>query len=428
MKAKHLMHLAAADLTAARGRAAIAAIGIAMGISVLMVIIGLGLGVRELVLKEVVRQLPVDTIEVIPKTLNLGLFELDSAGLLGGRGLNPDTVERLAHLPGVRAALPKLDVHVPMGARGGARLFGHALYSDVFMMGVPEELVKDEVGPGFVPQAGYIPVVVSDQLLDIYNSSVAPAVGTPRLTAQTLKGFEFELDFGRSLMMGAKGASKSGEERARLLGVSRYAMRLGVTVPIDTARRILNEYGPAGVDHERYSAIVLKAESPSAVPAIIRSVEAMGLAVDQSAKRAGNVLLAATLLAAFVGLLVLALAGLNIAHSFYAQLSERQRELAILRAVGASRRDLVLIVLAQALLLGTIGGLCGIAGALGVAALLDWCVRTFLAEFPFMPSSFFVLPVWLCLCGLAAAALACALGALAPALRAARASVARGLS
>ena len=110
------------------------------------------------------------------------------------------------------------------------------------------------------------------------------------------------------------------------------------------------------------------------------------------------------------------------------RLAEERRVDGLLRAVGASRLDLILIVLAQAVLLGLMGGLCGIAGAVGVAALLDWCVRTFLAEFPFMPTSFFVLPLWLELCGLAAAVLAAATGALAPALRAARVSVARGLS
>ena len=62
MNLSALAQLAARDLQATRGRAVISAVGIGIGVGVLMVIVGLGLGTRDVVLKEVVRQLPVDKL------------------------------------------------------------------------------------------------------------------------------------------------------------------------------------------------------------------------------------------------------------------------------------------------------------------------------------------------------------------------------
>ena len=48
-------------------------------------------------------------------------------------------------LPEVAAVYPKLDVRVPMGARGGARLFGKNLYTDLFMTALPEALLRERL-------------------------------------------------------------------------------------------------------------------------------------------------------------------------------------------------------------------------------------------------------------------------------------------
>ena len=420
--------LAGRDLFAARARGLVSALGIALGVAVLVVIVGLGLGARDVVLKEVVRGLPVDTIEVVPRSVDLGLFRVGTGALFGAAALDKSTLEKLSHMDGVAAAYPKLEVKLPMGARGGSRVFGHDLYTDLFMTGLPAEVIQPETGPDFVDNPQWVPVVISDQLIEVYNASVAPSLGTPQLGSDTLKGFEFEMVFGRSLMLGNRGAKRTGVERGRIVGVSRFAIRIGVTVPLETARRLIATYGDDTGEPETYASILLRTRSASDVPAITEAVRAAGLAVDETAGRVSDILTAATLLASLVGLLVLALAALNIAHSFFASLSERRRELAVLRAVGARQVDLVVIVLTQAVTLGLVGGLLGLIvahlGALGI----DLAAARFLPRFPFKPSTFFVLPPWLDGLGLVAAMMASALGALWPAMRAARASLARALS
>jgi len=419
--------LAAQHLTTNPGRNLLSAMGIGVGVCVLLLIAGLGLGARDIVLKEVMRELPVDIVEVIPKSVDLGLFQMGEKTLFGEAArLDDKALDALRALPEVQNAYPKLEVKLPMGAHGGARFFGRRLYTDLFMTGLDEALLRERI-PAFRDAPDVLPVVVSDQLLAIYNASVAPNLGTPKLSPETLTGFMFEVQIGRSLMLGNRGVKRVGDERARVVGTSPFAMRLGVSVPLATARRLLNSYA-LEPKLDDYQAILLRATSVADLPEIKRKVEALGFSIDASAQKTSRLMGTATLLASLLGILVLLLAALNIAHGFFASLSERRRELATLRAVGATRGDVVSLVLTQAFFLGIFGGLGGVIAALGITNLIDWAALRFVADLPFSPRSFFALPLWLVFTGLSAAILASVVGALWPAISAARAPVAAALA
>jgi putative ABC transport system permease protein len=422
MRLDGLAQLAVQDMRATPARSVIAAAGIALGVMVLLLIAGLGLGARDTVLEEVVRKLPVDMVEVVPKSIDLGLFQASNP--FGTARLTATNLEAMRTFPEVVAVYPKLEVRLPMMARGGEGLFGRRIHFDLFMVGVPVELIGT---PEFRDRKDFIPVVMSDQLLEVFNTSVAPSLGIPKLTPETVKLLGGEVVIGQSIMLGTRGAREQGVELGRVVGVSPFAMRLGATVPIETARRLRAQYGDPALE-ETFASILLRAGSPADVPKIRAQVEALGLAVDRTAERTSDLLTAATALGSLVGLLVLALAALNIAHSFFAQLSERRRELAIMRAVGARRGDLVIIVLAQAGLLGFFGGAFGVFFAHLFSFAIDAAAFAFLPQFPFRPDSFFSFPLLLDAAAFVAALLAAVLGATWPALAAARAPVVRALA
>jgi putative ABC transport system permease protein len=71
--------------------------------------------------------------------------------------------------------------------------------------------------------------------------------------------------------------------------------------------------------------------------------------------------------------IVIVAAGLVILNTFLMNLNERQRQLALLRALGATRRQVLALLLGQALLLGVVGTLLGLpVGVLLAALLLRW--------------------------------------------------------
>jgi hypothetical protein len=350
--------------------------------------------------------------------LDLGLFKVNANAFLNNKPLDAVSLQRLTQVKGVLAAYPKLEVKLPLGAHGGSQFFGRSLYTDLLMTAVPEALLREDA-PNYRERDDVVQVYISPQLIDIYNSSIALTLNTPQITAETLRGFEFSMVVGKSLMLGSAGAKRVGEERALLGGTSRYAMRLGVTVSTQTAHRLLEKYALANADH--YAAILVRVRNAADVPRVVASIKAAGFAVDETAEHTSDLINTATFILGFFGLLVLVFAALNIANSFYATLTERKVELNILRSVGASRFDLIRLVLMQAAVLGLIGGAVGVF----TARLLAWGLQAMLRleHLPFAVHEVFTYPLWMLVLGVLLGMVFAVLGALWPALKITRGSI-----
>ena len=111
----------------------------------------------------------------------------------------------------------------------------------------------------------------------------------------------------------------------------------------------------------------------------------------------------------FVGLGVV-ISFLVVLLTMYTMVLEREREIGILKALGASKMEICLLILAEALMLVALGGACGLAGTFGATALLHHTSPTLEIQIP---------AVWIWRSLLVAVAGALAGGAY-PALRAAR--------
>lgn len=86
-----------------------------------------------------------------------------------------------------------------------------------------------------------------------------------------------------------------------------------------------------------------------------------------------------------IGSISLLVAGVSILNVMLMSAIERREEIGVLRAVGFRKRDVLLVMLSEAALLGIIGGVIGLTLSIGVGALLnhvmvgDWTV-TFTAQ------------------------------------------------
>src|SRR5258708_10084769 len=94
---------------------------------------------------------------------------------------------------------------------------------------------------------------------------------------------------------------------------------------------------------------------------------------EQASHLAGAVRGAVSVVGAAVGVfavIALIVAGLLIANIFTITVAQRARELALLRCVGASRVQAARLVLAEAAVIGLAGGITGLFGGVGLAAVL----------------------------------------------------------
>ncbi len=412
------------SLSRDRKGAASSVFGVSVGVFALVFFVSLGLGVGALVRERI---FPVDAnlVEVVPPQLSLGP--------LGAGKLDDAMVLRLSAIPGVAHAFRKMSVRVPAVSIYDGDFFGRRLRMgvEVLAVGVEKELVEQDVQMGDFSDPGPgkpVPAVLSTRLLDVYNTSFARARGLPQLSPSMLVGFSFPVEFNRSFVAATPPGPVSAE-KAQVVGVSSRGLLAGLTVPLETARR-LNQ--ACGADAQTYSAVALLAKDPSRVPELVSAVRLMGLRVDDAerslAENIGAAVAMTTSAFALLSVLICVVSAFNIFHALSASVRARERDLGVMRAVGASRRNIFSLVFAEAALLGLLGGALGTLLARLAAFAVDRAVIAALPDFPFLPESFFRAPWWLALLGLAVGLAASLAGAWLPARRASGVDPARALA
>ena len=181
-----------------------------------------------------------------------------------------------------------------------------------------------------------------------------------------------------------------GDWRMRVIGVlASRGQQLGVDmddvaiVPVATAMKMLNRRSlfrlvlqvrtHADLDRARERVVRLIAE---------RHGEEDVTAITQDAVLGAltSILGALTLALAGIASVSLAVAGVGIMNVMLVSVSERTREIGLLKALGAGRRQILLAFLAEAVLLSTAGGLLGL--------LVGWlAVRVLVAVYPALPAT-----------------------------------------
>lgn len=369
-------------------RTLLALLGIATGSGMLALFVAFGLGMRDFFV-DAGKARDATLLEMAPASMEFGLFKMDRPGILGGAALDEVTIQRVRHLPGVQRVDLRQILRVPLGARGGVRLFAREIYTDLMAEGLDEALLTQTIpAESLITRDGEVPIILSEQLISLYNRSVAETLHTPKLAKEALIGFSFELIVGRSMMMGSGGAKKVASLRGRIVGFSPYAMQLGITVPRSWAMRLEKEFR-LEQSPPVYSTLFVKGARAEEMPALAQRLEALGLSTVGGDRRVGEAIYLATAALSATALLILLLAAGNVTYLFIAQIAERRIEFAIMRALGAPRRLIIGYIYCYALLIGSCGAGFGLLMARLFTYFLERQLTLWLAQFPLKPEHFF---------------------------------------
>jgi ABC-type antimicrobial peptide transport system permease subunit len=173
-----------------------------------------------------------------------------------------------------------------------------------------------------------------------------------------------------------------------------------------------------------YDSLIVRAVDQTVVPDVVAAakeleVEAQSLAAILAI--ANQVFAIMQALLGSVGGLALLVATLGVANTMMMAIYERTREIGVLKALGASNKEVRRMFTADAMLLGIIGGFFGVILGTLLGRLVDWIGHQYLAgEGVTGIGQMSVVPPWLALGALAFAGLIGVLGGLYPAARAAR--------
>jgi putative ABC transport system permease protein len=287
-----------------------------------------------------------------------------------------------------------------------------------------------------------VPVVISPFLLEMYSSTFAKTYKLPAVSADNAQGFielrgmskmSFNIILGASALVGQEEKELPPEQQrtveAVLVGVSSKAIRIGLTLPIQYIERWNRELADARAA-STYSAIEVTLRDSDQLATFVQYIkEKHGLSIDDPlGEKFATAIFVIAVLFTLISIAIITISAINIAHNFFMQVSERRREIGVLRAVGATQGDVRAIILGEAAVIGLIGGVLGVAGAFTAGAVVDWLSAHYLPRFPFKPDTYFDFQPWIWGMGVGFSILFCVVGGFLPARKAARMEPATALA
>jgi ABC-type lipoprotein release transport system permease subunit len=171
-----------------------------------------------------------------------------------------------------------------------------------------------------------------------------------------------------------------------------------------------------------FSSITLLADSGLTVEGLRQHVEALGFQTQTFGDQFRNFEdLLGKLRVALLGLALVALllACLGIANTMYTAVLERTKEIGVLKALGSRSRDVLLIFVAEAAVIGLAGGLVGAIFAVGLARIGNAAVDRLTQELSTTGFDVFRTSVPIMLAAVVVAVVLSTVSGLLPALRAA---------
>ena len=346
--------------------------------STLAVVIAVGFVVATLVLNETSRSTVLDTV---------GARYVDTAAVVTSEGgLLADDVAALEALGSVGAVAPAYETSV------SAEVPGRSGAQYLFVQSVADapQLRWEQLSAGRLPSAAG-EVAVTDraraEVGDVLTVSAYDTEGQATTSEATVTG-----------IVDLRGDPEAGLY-ARGFVTEAQARDWGAGDP--TELRIAA--GPGfGTDE------VVGDVTAASGDAVVRTGE------QQAEKAAAAVMGNATALASVLlvfGTIAVVVAGLVIANTFAVLLAQRTRELALLRCVGATARQVRRSVLGEALATGLVSSAVGVAAGIGLAALISAIAGNNSA----IPLSGVAVPLYAVVAGMLVGTVVTVLAALAPA-------------
>ncbi len=172
-----------------------------------------------------------------------------------------------------------------------------------------------------------------------------------------------------------------------------------------------------------YSALNVRLASPRYVDAVKAAVRGMGFSCIAFADQLSEIKTAfyyLDMVLSAVGMIAIVVASLGIVNTMVMSILERYSEIGIMKAVGASDRDVQKIFFFESCSIGFLGGVLGLVLGWSVSRVINRVVNFFLARQGVPYIDYFNLPLWLCLGAVAFSVAVSLIAGIYPAARAAR--------
>jgi putative ABC transport system permease protein len=436
VKAYDLVELAARNLRESLLRSSLTTLGIGVGVASLVAMLSLGVGLQALAGERLSRSGLFDTIVVYSRRDVRGFgAEQRRAGPPAAESPELDDAarQRMAALPGVAEVYPEIRFTTEI------RYGGRTHFTNV--AGLPLSARENEAFDSL--KGNYFSGEEAEEaiVLEEFARELAP-------DPASLVGQELVLRYLEQQALNSGDSGSSGEnwgfsmvrqqKRLRIVGVVetepfggwRSFARGRVFLPIGLAEE-LNAMQFASMrtairsssDQPPYISLLVRLSSPSQVQAAQKAINQMGfttwsiLDATQSLRRFFVIV---DLFLGIFGSLALAVASLGIVNTLVMAILERRREIGILKALGASDRDVRRLFFAEAGAMGLVGGMLGVGMGWLIGRAINAGTNVYLARQELPPETIVAVPWWLATVAIGFAILVSLAAGIYPAARAAK--------
>src|SRR5688572_26765915 len=432
MKTLDLLRLIFGNLNRRKGRVALTAIGVVIGTAAVVVLVSLAIGLQRSANEQLYGIGDLTQIQVMPAYgMEGGPVMVSGGGISEGSGgpqapklLTNSALKELTSIPGVVAAIPRDYMMGNMMMKykrleGGANVIGIGInsLSDLGMEAVQgsTDLTRGSIIIG--PQVA----------VNFYDPRLRPGQEPPPLPdlyGETLTFVVFRYDD-----QGNETRKTVSFRVAGMLTETLGESDWSVFMRLDELKA-LNEWAMnrrINYNKDGYNQVVVKVDNIDNVLTVNDQINEMGFQAftpQSFVQGINNFYLILQVIFGGVGAIALLVAAIGIANTMAMAILERTREIGLMKAVGATNRNVLSIFLGEAAGIGFLGGLGGVligwlAGqGLNVIAIVYLAGQTAQQGGP-PPSVAVYTPIWLPLFALLFSTLIGLISGLYPALRAA---------
>lgn len=434
MKFLDLLRLIFGNLSRRKARVALTAIGVVIGTAAVVILVSLAIGLQKSA---------TDSLYGIGDLTQIDVMPTYGGGFGGGGGgpfvsqavgeasqldqpvlLTNSALEQLRGIPGVKAVIPRDYLNAGVIVRyqrleGGMNIIGVAT-DDLSNLGLEASQGTTALSKGSIVIGVMTPNNFYDPRLRPGQEPPPP----PELIDQQIQMIVLKYD-----QNGNETRKTISLRVAGIINETGGEPDYSVYLPLELTKA-LNEWANGyriNYNKDGYSQVIVKVEDANQALDIAEQITAMGFqAITPQSFLQGINSFFVVLQVIFggVGAIALLVAAIGIANTMAMSILERTREIGLMKAVGATNRDVLSIFLGEAAGIGFIGGLGGIVIGWLAAQGMNVLALAYLAgqasqQGGAPPSVAVYTPIWLPIFALIFSTLIGMLSGLYPALRAA---------
>ncbi|MCL5430588.1 MAG: ABC transporter permease [Candidatus Marsarchaeota archaeon] len=345
MKIQDIFWLSFRDLSEKRIRTALTVVMVVIGVAAIIGLVSQTAGLSASISKELSALGPTSII-VMP-TGQAGFTSADTALL---------------------TSLPNVSVVTPL-VTGDVNIYSNGQNVSATLVGVPPQDIVQLVGNVSIYQGS------------LYEDTINPASVVGHTVAFPYTSSSAQYVFvGQPITIKVNG--KNSESYTVPVDGIFNSYGTSVFIPVDSAVYMSLSAAQAILQHPSYSEIVVKANSVSSVASVTTMIgdiygnKARVLSTQQLTQTVASIIGSIGLLLGVIAGISLVVAAIGIMNIMLISVYERTHEIGIFKSIGFRNRDVLMIFLFQALIIGLIGGIIGIFAGVGASYGISTLIST----------------------------------------------------